>query len=105
MLNNQAARTILVASVFISTTLFVMRFFEGRNSLASDDEISPPVSIQVADEPRPTIVRPNDDWMQTHRKQAERVTTQTTLESDHEDTAFLTPPVSLDSSDSGTLRR
>ncbi|MDG2385278.1 MAG: hypothetical protein P8N76_26650 [Pirellulaceae bacterium] len=105
MLNNQAVRTILVASVFISTALFVMRFFEGRNSLASDDEISPPVSFHVADEPLPTIVRPNDDWMDKHRNQADEVTTHTTLESDHEDTAFLTPPVSLDSSDSGTLRR
>ena len=105
MLNNQAVRTILVATVFISTALFVMRFFEGRDSLASDDEISPPPSLHVADETLPTIVRPSDDWMDSHRNQADELTTDSTLENDHEDTAFLGPPVSLDNGDTRTLRR
>lgn len=105
MLNNQAVRTILVATIFISTALFVMRFFEGRDSLASDDEISPPRAFHVAEETSPTIVRPKDDWMDDHRDDAQSLATDSTLENDNDDTAFLVPPVSLDSGDGRTLRR
>lgn len=102
MLNNQAVRTILVAVVFISTALFVMRFFEGRDSLASDDEFAPPPVIHVAEEPQPTIVPPKDDWMNDHVDDANP---QPTLIQEHEDTAFLGPPVSVDGEDNRTIRR
>jgi hypothetical protein len=59
---SQPLRTLLLALIFISLALWVRRLAERPAAPAIDEEITTPV-VRVARENPPTIVEPNENWL------------------------------------------
>jgi len=101
MLNNQAVRTILVAILFISAVLIVMRVFSIHGP--EDGELVSPNEIRAIDISSPTIVPPQDDWMHQHPPMARDVAPVEVREDEVD--SLLGPPISVAEEDRRTMRR
>ena len=84
-----------------------MRFFEGDDSHAIDDEFAPPQVIHVARD-KATIVPANDDWMNQDGAagDVQPIPATSPLDSnDVDDASYLAPPIALDHDSSEIYRR
>ena len=101
MVNNQSIRTLLAGSLFIGISLIVMRVFATQGP--EDGDLVSPNETRVIDTSSPTIVPPQDDWMQQQTPIAREITP-VELQDD-EVNSLLGPPISVAEEDSRTMRR
>ena len=101
MVNNQSIRTLLAGILFIGISLIVMRVFATQGP--EDGELVSPNEIRVIDNSSPTIVPPQDDWMDQQTPIAREVAPMELQED--EVNSLLGPPISVAEEDSRTMRR